>query len=299
MPIGSFVILLLTDQDYKVYYYFKDPSTKFEVTSDIFLRLNLDHEKNDFNYRKIKNDSLISYLHNLKGRISRKASGFIIGIVLSEEENPDKFQEPLKNAAMLIQGVDFLEMDKTQFEKTLKTIFEEKLESVAVKIDANDLKESIINRAKEMLSGGKKQRKLAAELLDKIEMKEHIKIADFYKLASEALAAEEFERAGKLFDRAAVYAEGLLETELANTLKEKASASTKIPISTKGLGKKIQQARDFLRREQFNAAYVAYRKASEMAKELLLPDEEEEFRLKSKALQEFYQVDQKFKKKKK
>ena len=67
----------------------------------------------------------------------------------------------------------------------------------------------------------------------------------------------------------------------------------------KGLEKKIQEARNFLRHEQFNVAYVAYRKASEMAKELLLPDEEEEFRLKSKALQEFYQVDQKFKKKKK
>ena len=83
MPSGCFVILIPLDQDYKVLgYYFNDKRIKFEVTSDIFLRLNLDHSKNEFNFLKLKDILLLSHLHNLKGKLARKASGLIIGLLL-------------------------------------------------------------------------------------------------------------------------------------------------------------------------------------------------------------------------
>ena len=51
MPKGCFVILIPTDADYKILgYYFKDKKLKFEVTNDLFLRLNLDHSKNKKNF---------------------------------------------------------------------------------------------------------------------------------------------------------------------------------------------------------------------------------------------------------
>jgi len=296
---GIFTILLPHDADYKVLgYYFSDKRIEFKVTSDLFLRLNLDHSKNEFSLLNLKNYTIASYLHNFKGKLARKASGIIIGLLLDEDDKPEKFQASLKKSAETINTLNILEMSQDEFESSLKEIYDEHIETMLDMLDAGTIKESIINRTKELLSGGKRERKLATDLLQKIEANLHTKIPENYKLAEKALKSEDYDKAGKFFENAAKVAEELLDIELAKTLREKAENSRKIPISSKGLEKKVQQARNYLRNEQFNVAYVAYKRASEIAKELMLSDEEEEYRLKSKALQDFYQVDQKFKKKK-
>ena len=79
MPEGCFAILLTTESDYKVLgYYFKDKRLDFEITSDMFLRLSLDHAKNEFSLLKLKNVKIESYINKFKGKSSRKAYGFII-----------------------------------------------------------------------------------------------------------------------------------------------------------------------------------------------------------------------------
>lgn len=298
MPNGCFVILLPKDQDYKVLgYYLSDKRIEFQVSSDLFLRLNLDHEKNEFNILKIANTSMVSYLYKIKGKASRKATGIIIGLLLNEDESPEKFQNALKEAATAIENVNFLEISSGEFEENLEKIYVQNMEATEDTIDPATLKESIINRTKEMLSGGKKERKTAKDLLDLIEANDHIKVADFHKQAVAALKEEDYEKASKLYTRAAEIAESLLEIEVAKTLRDKAKSSMDIPASASTLEDKVKQARTALRNEQFNVAYVAYKTASEIAKKLMLSDEEEEYRLKSKALQDFYQIDQRFKKK--
>ncbi|GAI72141.1 unnamed protein product [marine sediment metagenome] len=47
----------------------------------------------------------------------------------------------------------------------------------------------------------------------------------------------------------------------------------------------------------FHSAYISYKKASELSKKLVDFNKEEEYRLKSKALEEFYKVDEEYKKK--
>ncbi|MFW9821735.1 MAG: hypothetical protein ACFFE4_02295, partial [Candidatus Thorarchaeota archaeon] len=69
------------------------------------------------------------------------------------------------------------------------------------------------------------------------------------------------------------------------------------PELSKERDKLVQDARSFLRNEDFHNAYLSYRKASEISKKLVQFDKEEEYRLKSRALEEFHKVDQKFKKK--
>ena len=55
MPMGCFVILLPIDADYKIMgYYFKENKSDFEISNDLFLRLNLDHSKNEYNLLKLK-----------------------------------------------------------------------------------------------------------------------------------------------------------------------------------------------------------------------------------------------------
>ena len=50
-------------------------------------------------------------------------------------------------------------MSKANFKTSLKELYQEHLETITDILDPTALKESIINRTKEMLSGGKKERK--------------------------------------------------------------------------------------------------------------------------------------------
>jgi hypothetical protein len=297
MPRGSFVILLPHDADYKVLgYYFSDKRVKFEISSDIFLRLNLDHSKNEYNTLKIKDIFMVSYLHNLKGKLSRKASGMIVGLLLFEDDEPDKLRETLKKFSARLEQLNLIDISKEDFEKKLEEIYEDLLESDAGMMDENTIQMSIINHTKELLSGDKKQRKLADELLKKIEMGLHTKISEQFQIADEAVKVSDYERASKSFIKAAEIAEELLETELAKTLRDKAKLSGNVPEMTKNLEVAGQKARNFLKNEDFYNAYIWYKKAGEIAKLLMIPDKEEEYTLKSKALQEIYQIEQKFKK---
>ncbi|MFX1393786.1 MAG: hypothetical protein ACFFAH_09450 [Promethearchaeota archaeon] len=299
MPKGSFVILLSTESDFKVLgYYFKDKTLKFEITSDLFLRLNLNHSKNKFSLLKLKDTTIESYLYKFKGKLSRKAIGIIIGILLDEEDDPEKFRVPLKNSAATVETIDILEMTTEDFESQLKEIYIDHLETLDDLSDANALKRSIINRTKDMLSGGKKERKIAQELLEKIEDNVHAKISEYYKEAEDALKDFDYEKSSKLYKKAAEVAEELLEKELAQSLIDRAKMSLDIPSLTKKREELIKEARNSIRKEDFNTAFVYYKKASDLSKKLMQPDKEEEYALKSKALQDFFQVDQRFKKKK-
>ena len=299
MPKGSFVILLSTESDFKVLgYYFKDKTLKFEITSDLFLRLNLNHSKNEFSLLKLKDATIESYLYKFKGKLSRKAIGIIIGILLDEEDDPEKFRVPLKNSAATVETIDILETTKEYFESRLKEIYIDHLETLNDLSDASALKRSIISRTKEMLSGGKNERKVAQELLEKIEDNVHAKISEYYKEAENALKDFDYEKSSKLYKKAAEIAEELLEKELAKSLIDRAKMSLDIPSLTKKREELIKEAKNSIRKEDFNTAFVYYKKASDLSKKLMQPDKEEEYALKSKALQDFFQVDQRFKKKK-
>ncbi|MBY9018437.1 MAG: hypothetical protein KGD66_06355 [Candidatus Lokiarchaeota archaeon] len=299
MPKGSFVIILPLDKDYKVLgYYFKEGHSIFEVTSDIFLRLNLDHSKDDYNLLSLKGLRLFSYLHALKGKIARKASNVIIGLLLNESDEPEKFRTSLKETAEAVEvlGLEVLDMSQDKFEQLLKDIYLEHLEPLTDILKPEALRESIINITKFMLSGGKKERIIAQDLLKRVENGDHQKISENYENAEKALKSLDHEKAAKLFNKASQIAEELYVIDIAEILKEKSSFSIKIPDLLKKRNKLVQDARNSLRNEDFHSAYVGYKKASELSKKLIDFEKEEEYRLKSKALEDFYLVDQKKKK---
>ena len=84
---------------------------------------------------------------------------------------------------------------------------------------------------------------------------------------------------------------------MAKDFNERAKLSLDIPNLTKKRDEIIKEARNAIKKEDFHASYVNYKKASDLSKKLMQPDKEEEFALKSKALQDFYLADQRFKKK--
>jgi len=297
MPSGCFVILLPTDSDYKIMgYYFKEGKIDFEISNDLFLRLNLDHSKNEYNLLKIKDLQIFSYLHNFKGKLSRKASGIIIGLLLNENDKPDKYRSSLKEGAEAfeIPSLNILNKTREEFEHLLKDVYLEHLEPLIDILQPEALKESIINITKFMLSGEKKERKIAQELLEKIENGEHIKISENYKTAEKTIKALDYEKAAKFYYKAAEIAENLYIMDIATSLKEKGDFSQRIPELSKERDRVVQEARNALRNEDFHAAYTSYRKASDISKKLIQFEKEEEYRLKSKALEDFYKVDQKY-----
>ncbi|MFW9948570.1 MAG: hypothetical protein ACFFKA_00420 [Candidatus Thorarchaeota archaeon] len=300
MPTGSFVILLPLDVDYKILgYYFKGKSN-FEITNDLFLRLNLDHSKDDYNLLKLKDYQIFSYIYKFKGKLTRKASGIIIGLFLNENDKPEKYRSALKEGAEAIEvlGLNLLNMEPTEFESLLKDIYFEHLEPLVDTLKPDVLKANIIATTKFMLSGGKQERKIAQDLLKYVEEGEHIKISEFFNSADTALKALEYEKASKLFKKAAEIAEELYLLDIAESLKEKANFSGDVPNLSKTRDKYVYEARNFLKNEDFHSAYISYKKASDLSKKLVDFIKEEEYRLKSKALEEFYKVDEKYKEKK-
>jgi len=160
MPVGCFVILLPLDADYKILgYYNKEGKSEFEITNDLFLRLNLDHSKDEYN------------LLNFKGKLARKASGVIIGLLFNENDRPEKFRSALKEGAEAVEvlGLNILTMVPEEFEQLLKDIYLEHLEPLVDILRPEALKNSIIAITKLMLSGGKQERKIAQDLLKKVE----------------------------------------------------------------------------------------------------------------------------------
>ncbi|MGV9200341.1 MAG: hypothetical protein ACOC4M_16160, partial [Promethearchaeia archaeon] len=89
--------------------------------------------------------------------------------------------------------------------------------------------------------------------------------------------------------------EELREESLKKNLLEKSENAKRVPEMIEERDDAVEEARDYLRDEDFNKAYQWYKKASELSKELMQVKKEEEYRLKAKALQDFYRVDQRFK----
>jgi len=300
MPMGSFVVLLPLDADYKILgYYNKEGKSEFGITNDLFLRLNLDHSKDEFTLLKLKEHRIFSYIYNFKGKLARKASGVIIGLLFNENDKPEKFRSALKEGAEAVEvlGLKILTMSAEEFEPLLKDIYLAHLEPLVDILKSEALKASIIAVTKLMLSGGKQERKIAQDLLKKVEEGEYRKITENFYNANNALKMLEYEKASKQFKRAAEIAEELYLIDIAESLREKASFSGDVPSLAKTRNKLVQEARNFLRGEDFHSAYISYKKASELSKKLVDFGKEEEYRLKSKALEEFYKVDEKYKKK--
>ena len=300
MPKGTFVILIPLDADYKVLGYFNKSKSLFEITSDLFLRLNLDHSKSEYNLLKLKDYQVFSYVYNFKGKLTRKASGIIIGLLLDENDKPEKYRLALKEGAEAVEvlGLSLVTMKPNEFEPLLKDIYMEHLEPLVDSLKPDILKANIIAITKFMLSGGKQERKIAQDLLKKIEEGEHVKISELYNSAEAALKDLEHEKASKLFKKASEIAQELYVLDIAESLKEKANFSGDVPNVAKQRDKLVSEARNSLRNEDFHSAYLSYKKASELSKKLVDFDKEEEYRLKSKALEEFYKIDEQYKEKK-
>ncbi|MHA1272175.1 MAG: hypothetical protein ACTSQS_01940 [Promethearchaeota archaeon] len=298
MVKGIFTILIPHESDYyELGSYAPEVGFKFKITDNIFLRLHLDHEKSEYNIRKFKDVTIASYLHNLSGKIARKIKSLLIGVVLDEKDDTEKLRHVLKNAAEELEKLNLIGISKEEIEEKLKNIYFRLFDTSFFALDPEFIKNKVIDYTKELLTGKKKDRVIAQELLKYIEEGLHHKISENYEQAEKALKENDLKDAAKYFEKAAEIAEKLMLTDLAKKLRGRSKNSGKIPILRKNMEEAAQKARNFLKNEDFYNANIYYLKASEIAKELMDAEKQEEYSLKAKALKEFHEIDQRFKKK--
>ena len=294
---GCFCILLPLHSDYEILgQYFNGPG-KSEITSNIFLRLKLGHDRNEYNFLKTNRYDIFSYIHKFTTKKKLKASGFILGLYLENEDDPEKFRASLKDAGISLEKQDLFNMDQEQFEKKLKKTIQKIIEPLSDAINAELIKKKIINRTKALLSGGKEQRNLAQDLLERLEDEEHVKISQYCDEAEDEMIKKNYKKAAKHFQKAADLSAQLVgeDSNITKNLLERVDFSGKIPTIIKERDEAASEAREALKNEQFHEAYLLYHKASKLSKDLVQFDKEEEYRLKSKALNEFAKVNKIYK----
>ncbi|TXT65174.1 MAG: hypothetical protein BAJALOKI1v1_460009 [Promethearchaeota archaeon] len=294
---GCFSILLPLHSDYEILGQYFSGAGKFEITSNIFLRLKLQHDKNEFNLLKTNKYDLFSYYHKFTTKKKLKASGIILGLYLENEEDPEKFRASLKDAAKSLEKQDLFNLDQKQFNRKLKKTIEQIVEPLSDVINPDIMKKKIINRTKALLSGGKEERNLAQELLERLEDEEHVKISNYCDLAEREMEEKNYKKAAKYFQKATDLSAQLCgkDSRITKDLQDRVEFSEKIPDIINERDEAASEAREALKNEQFHEAYLLYHKASKLSKELVQFDKEEEYRLKAKALNEFAKVDQMFK----
>jgi hypothetical protein len=294
---GCFCILLPLHSDYEILGQYLEGTDDIIITSNIFLRLKLGHDKNEFNFLKTKTYDIFSYYHEFSSKKKLKASGLIIGLYLEDEDEPEKFRASLKDAGKNLEQQDLFNMDKKQFNKKLKHIIQKIVEPLSDIINPETMKKKVIDRTKTLLSGGKTERNLAQELLEKIEDEEHVKISQYCEEGENQIEKKNYKKAAKNYKKAAELAGELCgeDSRISRDLQERLEFSEKIPELIEERDEAASTAREALKKEQFHEAYKAYYKASKLSKQLVQLDREEEYRLKANALKEFAKVDQQFK----
>ncbi len=294
---GGFCILLPLHSDYQILGQYIEGGGEFQITSNIFLRLKLGLDRDEFNFLKTNTYDIFSYFHEFTGKKKLKASGLILGLYLEAEEDPEKFRSSLKDAAKSLEQLDLMNMEQKEFERDLKKTIQNVVEPLSDILNPEIMKKKIIDRTKALLSGGKTQRSLAHELLEKIEDKEHVKISKYCEAAEKEIEKKNYKKAAKKFQKAKQLSEELCgkDSRITKELQERVAISENIPEIIKERDETASEAREALKNEKFHEAYLLYHKASKLSKDLAQFDKEEEYRMKSKALNEFAKVDEKFK----
>jgi len=296
MPKGCFLIAIQKDSDYEILgYFFKDQKHKTPISDDLLLRLKMVHGSKEINIITLGNLIILSFSYKFPQKFQKFIQGIILGLFLNIDEDPKLYISSLQTSAKILEELDYSNLKSLNIEEKIKDIYINYIEKLKDVVDPENLKKLIIERTKSLLSGSTNDRKLAQELLGKIEEEIHIEIYKTTKSAEEAIKNGDYEKAVKKYETASNLALEIHEEKLANTLEDRAINAKLLPNIIKEREEVAIKARNSLRNNNFHSAYILYRKAAELSEKLRDFEKSEEFSLKSRALSEFHKIDKKYK----
>ncbi len=296
MPKGFFLIAMKKNSEFEILgYFFKDQKRQKPISDELFLRIRIDHNSKEINKITLENQIILSFLYKFHPKFQKYLQGIIIGLFLNMDEDVKSYISSLQTSAKLFEDLDYSDIKSLNIEEKIEDIYINYIEKLKDIVDSDNLKKLIIERTKTLLSGNIEDRKLAQELLGKIEDGIHIEMQKISKSAEEAIKNGEYERAAKKYDVVSKMAVEIYEDKLVKTLKEKAINTRQLPNIIKEREEVAEKARNSLKNDDFHTAYLLYRKAADLSEKLMDFERAEIYSMKSRALSEFHKIDKKYK----
>ena len=292
MPKGCFLITIDENSESNILgYFFKNKKHQMKISDDLLLRISM----KEINKITLDNQVILSFFYKFHPKFQKNLQGIIIGLFLNLDEDPKSYVSSLQTSAKLLEDLDYSDIKSLNIEEKIEDIYINYIEKLKDIVDSDNLKKLIIERTKTLLSGNIEDRKLAQELLGKIEDGIHIEMQKISKSAEEAIKNGEYEKAAKKYDAASKMAVEIYEDKLAKTLKEKGINTRQLPNIIKEREEVTEKARNSLKNDDFHTAYLLYRKAADLSEKLMDFEKSEEYLLKSRVLSEFHKIDKKYK----
>jgi len=296
MPKGCFLIAMKKNSEFEILgYFFKDQKRQTPISDDLLLRIRIDHNSKEINKITLENQIILSFLYKFHPKFQKYLQGIIVGLFLNIDEDAKSYISSLQTSAKLLEELDYSNIKSLNIEEKIEHIYVNYIEKLKDIVDSDNLKKLIIERTKTLLSGNIEDRKLAQELLGKIEDGIHIEMHKITNSAEEAIKNHEYEKAAKKYNAASKMAVEIYEDKLAKTLEEKAINTRQLPNIIKEREEVAVKARNSLKNDDFHTAYSLYRKAADLSEKLMDFEKSEEYSLKSRALSEFHKIDKKYK----
>ncbi|MHA1714236.1 MAG: hypothetical protein ACTSXP_01205 [Promethearchaeota archaeon] len=262
MPDGIFVLLWTPDEGFIVKGRFWQNDDGGYLDS-LVIRIAMNHD-DDKEFAKIgtpNNTMVISYLTEVKDN-KRKKHKIIIGLDVSQGEDPDNFRNILRGISKQVGEV--INQDKDEFERNLTAIFVSELGTAPTENIADDLKNKLVEKAKKQISLGKIDD--AQEIL---EMAKSIpsEIEKLVKKGRKMIDQQKIDDAKKCYMDAIELAIKIQENDFATNLRAEFERNANRPKIIAHIQKLEQQAKTALCNEEFQKASELYRTiASESAK---------------------------------
>ncbi len=291
MAYGSFFLILNPNAkiEKKIFFFEDESPIKKKLEDNVLLRIRMGHSDKNFVLNYFPGFQVYSYKYEMREK--GKNYIFIGGVILDKEENSVYHKDAIK--AFVMKMVDNRNKNEEELKKSLIEFHPIHFQKPHIILDKKEVEKRLSERVKSLNVEGKFDE--ANELLAKMK-KIPKKLYKTHEIAEKALRSGDYDKAEKEFENAKKYANDLGEKDLVSMYKGKIQLAKKTPTLLKKRDAFIDQALDALRKDSFDKAQRAFKKAGDISEELMDSMRAEEYSLKAKALAEYVKVDKKFSK---
>ncbi|MHA1719752.1 MAG: hypothetical protein ACTSWX_10310 [Promethearchaeota archaeon] len=291
MAYGSFFLILNPNAkiEKKIFFFEDESPIKKKLEDNVLLRIRMGHSDKNFVLNYFPGFQVYSYKYEMREK--GKNYIFIGGVILDKEENSVYHKDAIK--AFVMKMVDNRNKNEEELKKSLIEFHPIHFQKPHIILDKKEVEKRLSERVKSLNVEGKFDE--ANELLAKMK-KIPKKLYKTHEIAEKALRSGDYDKAEKEFENAKKYANDLGEKDLVSMYKGKIQLAKKTPTLLKKRDALIDQALDALRKDSFDKAQRAFKKAGDISEELMDSMRAEEYSLKAKALAEYVKVDKKFSK---
>lgn len=288
MTYGSFFLILNSNAKIEKKAFFFEPDSPIsKLEENVILRVRMGHSDKNFVLNYFPEFQIYSYKEGMREK--GKNYTFIGGVILDKEENSVFHKDAVK--VFVSKMIDYRTETEKSINNALEKIHPVYFERPNIILDKKEVEKRLSERVKKLNRQGKFEE--ANTFLAKMK-KIPKKLYKTHEIAERALRQGDYEKAEKEFQSAKKFAMDLGEKDLVSMYKGKIQLAKKTPTLTKKRDLLVEQALEGLRKDKFEKAQRAFKRAADLSEELMDSRHAEEYSLKAKALAEYVKVSKKY-----